>query len=511
MKTQELKKIIDQLRRYELTKAFDSPEELDKWLEGLNDKQIHNLITLNLDPNKIDVPASIMVNENLLNCSDYSKRLEAFTKIQNCEGCYHLYSRFCSIYFLRRKSFYEDIDLIAKAPTARYVLWVIGEEEFNNSKYRDEDLKLIVEAKDIEKEDENAYDNTWLVAEALASVAGDKASINSKYHREDMRLIAKSGSDCLQMTGSYPEYGLNKLAKNEVSLSDPYHLENMKILAENPESAVYLYKLMTDKDFIKRPTYRQEIDALRYAKSEVTALAMYNFITNAEIDNHFEITELMRRNNLEFINGYELGKHETIDGINHPNYLESLYLLNEVDDEFVLFFSELLRNKSLLESGYQDQDLDLLLTVSDVELFMDLFKLMSNEYSCKFNSHLHDIEILLQTEDKEKRRALLLKATDKFSLSTPNHCYDMEYIAKLNREEVDKTTFNKMHYYLFNKNGMSKPNHVEILEKLFNGIPVDSIDEVDDHLSRIEENIEEYIASNPSRKKGFLARLLRRK
>ena len=51
---------------------------------------------------------------------------------------------FCSIYFLRKSSFYEDLEEISKAETSRYALLVIGEEDFNNSPYRNEDLKMIL-------------------------------------------------------------------------------------------------------------------------------------------------------------------------------------------------------------------------------------------------------------------------------------------------------------------------------------------------------------------------------
>ena len=80
------------------------------------------------------------------------------------------------------------MELISKAGTAKYALWVIGEESFNNSKYRNEDLKMILGAKDTEKEHER-FSKDWLVAEALATVAKNKASINSPCHQEDMELI----------------------------------------------------------------------------------------------------------------------------------------------------------------------------------------------------------------------------------------------------------------------------------------------------------------------------------
>ena len=42
-------------------------------------------------------------------------------------------SKYLSIYFLNNPRFYEDMELISKAGTAKYALWVIGEESFNKT------------------------------------------------------------------------------------------------------------------------------------------------------------------------------------------------------------------------------------------------------------------------------------------------------------------------------------------------------------------------------------------
>ena len=34
MKTKELKSIIEQIKRYDLSSAFSAPEDLDRWLEN---------------------------------------------------------------------------------------------------------------------------------------------------------------------------------------------------------------------------------------------------------------------------------------------------------------------------------------------------------------------------------------------------------------------------------------------------------------------------------------------
>ena len=95
------------------------------------------------------------------------------------DGFYHLFDSLCDPKFLRSKNYYKDMEIMSKYTDVGYALWVIAESSFINSKYHDEDLKLILEAKDPDKRIGN------LVAECLANVAIDKDSLNSPYHRED--------------------------------------------------------------------------------------------------------------------------------------------------------------------------------------------------------------------------------------------------------------------------------------------------------------------------------------
>ena len=101
-------------------------------------------------------------------------------------------------------------------------------------------------------------------------------------------------------------------------------------------------------------------------------------------------------------------------------------------------------------------------------------------------------------------------ATDKNSLNSINHRFDMEYLSKLEIEDLDKKFMDNVHYYIFNNNGIRAPHHVEILEKLYNGTPIEEVDEIAEYISQIENNIDEYVRKQPE-KKGFLSRILKRK
>ena len=504
MKAEELKSIIKKIKEYDLSKSFSSTREIEEWLKGLNQRQINNFINLSINPSELDLPLGMLTNENLLNCEDYEQRVRALNEIKNGDGCWHLFGSLCSVHFLKSKTFYEDVKLIATADTARYVMWVIGEEVFANSPYRDEDLRLIVNAKD-----ESGEEMDWLIAESLARTAGSKESIASKHHREDMKLIAKCHPDALQMGGAFPDRGVNKLAINEVSLKDPYHRENMEMLATAPVADTHLFELMTDSVTVKSKTYRQEVEALYKAKSELKALAIYHFLENPKIEFNWELSNKLG-SDMFSLNAYELGRNKTIRGINHPNYQKCVDIINSADDKYVLFIASILADKYSIESGEQDLDIQTILSVTDEDIFMDLYKVMTNKNSLESINHRHDVTLIAKEQIKEKRKMLVAKATDKKSLELRTHEFDMEFISSLDMSKYDTKTIDKMYYYLFNNTGLNHPRHKEILERLAAGEPIEDISEVADYLNQLEENADGFV-SEPKPKKGFLSRILRLK
>lgn len=499
MDKEQLKKIINQIKKYNLTKEFDDIKEFNDWLVTLNDKQIKNFNKLDIPSEEIKFPTKLLINSNLLSCDDYQDRVAAMCKLKNGEGCWHLFDRLCSPNFLKSKKYYQDIDMISKAATARYALWVINEDSFINSKYHDEDLKLIVEAKDIDKKD--GYTNDWLVAEALATVAENVDSINSPYHQKDMELIATAGSDCLQMSHSYPEHSLNTLAIDKVSLNDKYHLENMQILSNDRMSNKLLYALMTNEEIVKGKHYREEINALKNAKSYVTALAIYYYIVNPDKIDSSDYVEYLYEYNLESRDIDLLDRNnKRLKGNYNPNYLEYLKILNQIDNRFVLHFESLLSNEVLINSPYQQYDLDLLLTITDKNIYMDLYKLMSNKNSLSGLFHKEDVELISKTSNERIRQLLLRKATNKDSINSVNHQYDMQYISKLNLESISEELYDKMHYYLFNQKGINDCDHVDILEKLYRG----EIVEPKDHVASYLDDLEKEINNTPTNSKGLV-------
>lgn len=259
------KEVLEQLEKYNITKSFATIDEAYKWILLLNDLEVKNLLSLNIEPKCIKFEPSILIDKNLLNKYDYIKRVEAIASIENAEGWYHLFDYLIKPEFLDSEKFYQDIETLKRAECAQTPLWIIGEPAFINSPYHDKDFELLVTAKD---ENDEGFD--YLIWAAIANVAKCEESIKSLYHKQDLETIIKYGSKCLQMPCSYPEHSINNLAINPVSLKDKYHLENMEILANNQEIGSFLYAVMTNEKMIKKNNYRTIINEMVENKNNIS-------------------------------------------------------------------------------------------------------------------------------------------------------------------------------------------------------------------------------------------------
>lgn len=244
--------IVDKIIIYDLLGEFSSTKEMLKWISKLNKLQIKNILSLNIDKKKIKFDTKLLIDGNLLNTEDYLNRVNAIVSIDNAKGWEHLFKYLVTPEFLKSEKFYKDIETLKKADCAQKPLWIIGEPDFINSPYHDEDFELLVTAKD-----NSDKKNDSIVQEAIATIAECDDSIKSGYHKIDLNTVMKYGSKALQLTHSYPESGINILATNPVSLKSKYHLEDMKILAENQEIGNFLYAVMTDSRVVKRKNYRK--------------------------------------------------------------------------------------------------------------------------------------------------------------------------------------------------------------------------------------------------------------
>ena len=252
--------LVNTLTKYKIAKTFNSPQELNDWIDSLNKKEISNLLSLDIDENDIPFPPYILINKNLLNTNDYNKKVKAIAKLKNAEGWYHLYENMLTKEFLDSPNFYEDLELTSKAPSAQHPLWILGDSVFINSPYHKRDLKRIVYVKD--NNPRNEYDLRFVVSECLTEAARSIDSIKSPYHEHDMDMIEEAGSENLQTFHSYPEGTISHLAINKVSLSRKDHIHQMELLLNNPEIDTQLYAVLTDEKFSKSPYYYKVINEM---------------------------------------------------------------------------------------------------------------------------------------------------------------------------------------------------------------------------------------------------------
>ena len=471
MKNETLKQIISQIKKYDLVNVLRTTDNFEYWISGLNSKQIDNFINLNIDFQEVKNFKSILIDRNLLDCQDYQKRIEAITKLKNGDGCWHLFWRICSKKFLESKDFYKDIEMISKADTVRYCLEAIEEDLFIDSPYHGEDLKLIVEAKD-------SY-----TADALVGVAQSVFSINSPYHQKDMLLISKA---------NHSVDNLVYLATNENSLKDKYHLENMQILAEciNPNANEELFEIMTYKRIIQGKDYRKEVEILKNAKSRMNARALYYYIINPD-RKFFYDTEYIRSLPREL---YDLlGKsprifdHNLMAGSNDSDYLNNLIKISNMDEKLVMHYTALLMNPYFISNQYKDFDLKVLESITDFDIFMDLYTLIYKGLEIKDNPHHQsDVILLSKTVDSKIRKWLIERMTSK---NNNNYDYDIEYITKLKLDLISDKIKEEMKYYLFEEKGINDLKHREKLESLLNGVMVERQNSLLEYLNKLEEEL----------------------
>ena len=296
-----LNEIYEQLKKYGIDSYFQTLGDVLQ----LNDIEIENILSLNVEPKNIKFDPKILIDRNMLNKSDYLDRIKAIVSIKNAEGWYHLFDCLVKPEFLNSEKFFQDIETINKAECAQIPLWVIGDSVFINSPFHDDDFELLVTAKD------NGGNCNQLVWEAISMVIRNLDSINSPYHKEDIEKIIKYGSKCLQGEYCYPKRGINCLAIDPISLSDRYHSENMDILAQNPEIGNFLYAVMTSEKVINKNNYRIIINEMVENKNDISyvflvcyyaigedALVAQNLIVQSdyyhEITSSYDINELLK-------------------------------------------------------------------------------------------------------------------------------------------------------------------------------------------------------------------------
>ena len=507
MTKEELKQVLTQIKRYELTDAYKNEKELNNWLKKIKRKQISNFLNLNIDIELIKFPRELLVNLDLLNCNDYEKRIELMNKISVKDGLSNLLNNLCSPGFLNSDNYYEDMNKLSTMDDARYGLFVVSDDDFIKSPYHEEDLELILQEEKNLSGKQDVFSNERILS--LVRLVENKDSIKSPYHREDMKLVASADIKSLGFHNAYPEFGINLLAENSASLKDKYHLENMQLLARNPLSNTYLYELMTTPSIIKDKNYREVVRIMVAAKSELKAKAMYFMITNKQgwrdIDVSWELNDL----GYDFSQSHLYNRDNCIDGYLNKNYLKYLESINSVDDKYVFYMESIMSNKYSIASEYQDKDIELLKTIDDPNIIVSLYNVMTDKNSLNSKHHIKDLEIISQVKKRQNCSWLVQLATDLKNLESKYHRFDMEYVSKL---DINHEFTSYIRQMLFDECGINDPHHIQKLEQLAKGIIPEEPDDVLNYVNDIENNIDNFVIPQEKPKRlTKLRKLLKRK
>lgn len=333
------KYIIKQLEKYNILSFFSSEEELNSWIESLNDKEIKNFLNLRVEPSRIHFLPELLINRNLLNTDDYLKRVETFISIKNAKGREHLFINMLNPEFLNSPKFYQDIETLKRAKSAQMPLWIIGDTIFINSPFHDEDFELLVTSFDTSDKDCD-----FLVWDAIATVARNIDSINSGYHQSDLKTIIKYSAPALQTSSSFPEGSLNNLAISPVSLKDPYHLENMELLANNQEIGNFLYAIMASSIATKRRDYRIIIrEMIEHKDNEYYAFLLCIYVLGVE-----EAKKALNVTQLTFL--YRIEKQYDLNELLNAVYERLCIIDGNVEERYLLETSETPSNPSIKKS-----------------------------------------------------------------------------------------------------------------------------------------------------------------
>lgn len=219
--------IVDKIIIYDLLGEFSSTKEILKWISKLNKLQIKNILSLNIDREKIKFDTKLLIDENLLNTEDYLNRVNAIVSIDNAKGWEHLFENLVTPEFLKSEKFYKDIETLKRADCAQTPLWIIGEPVFINSPYHDEDFELLVTAKD---NSDKKLD--FVVQEAIATIAECDDSIKSKYHLDDMKILAEN-----QKIGNF----LYAVMTNKKTVESNNYRKIIKEMVDNKDNEEYVF------------------------------------------------------------------------------------------------------------------------------------------------------------------------------------------------------------------------------------------------------------------------------
>lgn len=468
MKQEELKRIIGQIKRYDLVSEFEEVEDVKRWLENLNERQIKNFINLNIDLSNIKFPKDILLNKAFLNHPDFLHRVDMLI----ASG----YDKRLSSAFLISNYFEDAIKLLNNPMIDEKIKSLINSDYFINSPYYKSDLDLILKVKNPR------------VLQLLINLADEEDFIKSPFHESDMKFIASLEDISEEKADLLYSYVIN-----DDALNDSWRNENLKVLLNNKYEDGLLFELLTTPDFIEGKYYRQEIEVFTKALTKGNAIAVFKHIDNGAYykDSEF-FNYYFNKFGFDFSLEYlTFGSYASLDKYSHPNYLKDLELLATMNEKIVIFVERLMSWGMFIANPNFEFDLKLLESLAaeeqfNLNIFVDVFRVI--KFAFNEPTHRKDV-MLIRNEARDQNRAFMaMIAINENNLQSINHDYDMLFIKNMDFSTLDDEQIRRIEYIMTNSKYINSPKHKDMLEQALNNNFVSENTDILAYLNELESN-----------------------
>lgn len=468
MKQEELKRIIGQIKRYDLVSEFEEVEDVKRWLETLNERQIGNFINLNIDLSNIKFPKDILLNKAFLNHPDFLHRVDMLI----VSG----YDKRLSSAFLISNYFEDAIKLLDNPMIDEKIKSLLDSDYFINSPYYKSDLDLILKVKNPR------------VLQLLINLADEEDFIKSPFHESDMKFIASLEDISEEKADLLYSYVIN-----DDALNDSWRNENLKVLLNNKYEDGLLFELLTTPDFIEGKYYRQEIEVFTKALTKGNAIAVFKHIDNGAYykDSEF-FNYYFNKFGFDFSLEYlTFGSYASLDKYSHPNYLKDLELLATMNEKIVIFVERLMSWGMFIANPNFEFDLNLLESLANseefnLEIFADVFRVMK---FAPFSPYHQEDLMIIKNEQRARNRELMVNiATEKYNCDSINHDYDMLFIKNMDFSTLDDEQIRRIEYIMTNSKYINSPKHKDMLEQALNNNFVSENTDILAYLNELESN-----------------------
>lgn len=486
MKQEELKRIIGQIKRYDLVSEFEEVEDVKRWLENLNERQIGNFINLNIDLSNIKFPKDILLNKAFLNHPDFLHRVDMLI----ASG----YDKRLSSAFLISNYFEDAIKLLNNHMIDEKIKSLLNSGYFINSPYYKSDLDLILKVKNPR------------VLQLLINLADEEDFIKSPFHESDMKFIASLEDISEEKADLLYSYVIN-----DDALNDSWRNENLKVLLNNKYEDGLLFELLTTPDFIEGKYYRQEIEVFTKALTKGNAIAVFKHIDNGAYykDSEF-FNYYFNKFGFDFSLEYlTFGSYASLDKYSHPNYLKDLELLAAMNEKIVIFVERLMSWGMFIANPNFEFDLNLLESLANseefnLEIFADVFRVMK---FAPFSPYHQEDLMIIKNEQRARNRELMVNiATEKYNCDSINHEYDMNFARNLDFELLTEEQITSIFNIMMIPQNIYDSNHITLVEQVLNNNFVSESTNVLTYLNELERN-PKLLQYEVSKKGNMLSRI----